>query len=66
MGFIKDIKLIKQNDINFLWFTWFNNKHYCFIWEIDFNNIWWKPKFIKESKCSHMGWLFFQIGIGRN
>jgi len=62
---MKNIKLIKIDGVNFLWFTWFNNKKYSIIWEIDFKNIWWFPKFINEKHTIHCGWLFFQIGFGR-
>ena len=63
---MKNIKLIKIDQVNFLWFTWFNNKKYSIIWEIDFKNIWWFPKFINEKHTIHCGWLFFQIGFGRS
>ena len=62
---MKNIKLIKKNGINFLCFTWFNNKKYSFIWEFDFKNIWWFPKYIKEKYTKHYGWLFLQIGFGK-
>ena len=61
---IKNIKLIKTDNINFLWFTLSNNKKYSIIWEVDFKNIWWIPKFINEKHTVHCGWLFFQIGFG--
>ena len=63
---MKNIKLIKTNGVNFLWFTWFNNNKYSIIWEVDFKNIWWFPKFINEKHTIHCGWLFFQIGFGRS
>ena len=63
---MRNIKLIKKDGVNFLWFTWFNNKKYSIIWEVDFKNIWWFPKFIKEKYTIHCGWLFFQIGFGRS
>ena len=52
-----------ENGLHFLWFTWFDNKHYCLIWEKNYP-IWWMPRFIKEKHCIHFGWLMFQIGFG--
>jgi|LakMenEpi03Aug12_release.lakeMendotaPanAssembly.Ray.scaffolds.fasta_scaffold193795_4 hypothetical protein len=57
------IKHNTNNGIHFLWFTWFNTKHYCFIWECG-EPIWWLPKFIKEKYSVHFGWLIFQVGFG--
>ena len=62
---MRNIKLIKKDEVNFLWFTWFDNKKYSIIWKIDFKNIWWKPRYIKGKHTTHFGWLFFQIGYGK-
>ena len=61
---IKNIRLIKIEEVNFIWFTWYNDKKYCFVWEVNFTDIWWKPRYIKEKHITHFGWLFFQIGYG--
>lgn len=56
-------KLLTQNGVHFLWFTWFNKKHYCITWEFG-GPVWWKPKVIREHGIIHLGWLLFQVGFG--